>query len=96
MPNPVPFGFAPRAASLPTVELLSPSLLSLLNPDLPCATGVLNSSVLQLLLYFALQGNYHDLENCNSYAGSDMWQSNKVLLIIVMRGVVSQVQPIIT
>lgn len=94
VPNPVFSGFASRAASLCTAELLSSRLLSLLNPDLPCATRVFNSSALWLRLFFALQGNYCDLENCNSYPGSDVWQSNKVLLIVVIHGVVSKVQPI--
>lgn len=47
---------------------------------------VLGSSLLWLRLYSALQGNYCDLESCDSCAGSDMRQSNKVLLIIDIHG----------
>lgn len=92
--DPVPPGLVLTAASPTAAELLSSRFLSLLSTNLSCAMGMFNSSVLWLWLYSALEGNYCDLENCNSYAGPDMWLSNKALLIIVINGAVSKVLPI--
>lgn len=74
--------------------LLSSCFLSLLSTNLPRARGMFNSSIPWLWLYSALEGNYCGLENCNSYAESDIRQSNKALLIIVINGAVSKVLPI--
>lgn len=75
-------------------QLLSSCFLSLLSTNLPRARGMFNSSIPWLWLYSALEGNYCGLENCNSYAESDIRQSNKALLIIVINGAVSKVLPI--
>lgn len=76
----------------PTAAVLMFFVLLSTNP--PRARGMFNSSITWLWLYSALEGNYCDLENCNSYTGSDIRQSNKALLIIVINGAVSKVLPI--